>query len=59
MATDRDIAFPVLEREDIAALTARGTTRDVRAGEVLFDEGDRDFPFFVVMITTPFAPLDP
>lgn len=49
MATDRDIAFPVLEREDIAALTARGTTRDVRAGEVLFDEGDRDFPFFVVL----------
>lgn len=49
MATDKDIAFPVLEPRDIAALAGRGTTRDVRAGEVLFDEGDRGFPFFVVL----------
>jgi len=49
MATDKDIAFPVLRREDIDALAARGTTRDVRAGEILFEEGSRDFPFFVVL----------
>jgi thioredoxin reductase (NADPH) len=49
MATDKDIAFPVLRREDIDALAARGTARDVRAGEVLFEEGSRDFPFFVVL----------
>ena len=49
MATDKDIAFPVLPPHDIAALAARGTTRAVRAGEILFDEGDRGFPFFVVL----------
>jgi thioredoxin reductase (NADPH) len=49
MATDRDIAFPVLQPRDIAALTPRGTVRDVRAGEVLFAEWDRDIGFFVVL----------
>ena len=49
MATDKDIAFPVLESRDIVALGARGATRDIRAGEILFDEGDRGFPFFVVL----------
>src|SRR5919106_5151124 len=49
MATDQEIAFPVLDRQDIAALTARGSRRDVSAGEVLFAEGDRGFSFFVVL----------
>ena len=49
MATDREIAFPVLTPKDVKTLTARGTTRDVHAGEVLFAEGDREFPFFVVL----------
>ena len=49
MATDRDIAFPVLESRDIAALSRRGTPREVRSGEVLFAEGDRDIGFFLVL----------
>src|SRR5688572_17034730 len=49
MATDRDIAFPLLPPRDIDALSSRGTPRDVRAGEVLFAEGDRDIGFFVVL----------
>lgn len=49
MATDRDIAFPVLQPRDIAALSARGKARDVRGGEVLFAEWDRDVKFFVVL----------
>lgn len=49
MATDRDIAFPVLQPRDLAALSNRGTARDVRAGEVLFAEGDRNIGFFVVL----------
>jgi len=49
MASDHQVAFPVLSAKDLAALTARGHPRAVRAGEVLFAEGDRDFCFFVVL----------
>jgi thioredoxin reductase (NADPH) len=49
MATDRDIAFPVLPPRDIASLSGRGAPRAVRAGDVLFAEGDRDIGFFVVL----------
>jgi thioredoxin reductase (NADPH) len=49
MANDHEVAFPVLSAKDLAAVTARGHRRDVRAGEVLFAEGDRDFCFFVVV----------
>jgi thioredoxin reductase (NADPH) len=49
MASDRQIAFPVLSPQDIATLTRRGTLRDVRAGEVLFAEGDTNYHFFVVL----------
>jgi thioredoxin reductase (NADPH) len=49
MANDNEVAFPVLSAKDLAALTARGHPREVRAGEVLFAEGDRDFCFFVVV----------
>jgi thioredoxin reductase (NADPH) len=49
MAVEYDIAFPTLSDHDLAALTARGHPRQVRAGEVLFAEGDRNRPFFVVL----------
>ena len=49
MATDQQIAFPVLTPRDIEALTARGTVREVQAGELLFAEGDTRYPFFLVL----------
>jgi len=49
MANDLEVAFPTLSEADIAALTARGHRRAVRAGEVLFTAGDRSFCFFVVL----------
>jgi thioredoxin reductase (NADPH) len=49
MATDRDVAFPVLKPSDLAALSARGHPRQVKIGEVLFAEGDRNLSFFVVL----------
>ena len=49
MAVEHDIAFPTLSDHDLAALTARGHPRQVRAGEVLFAEGDRNRSFFVVL----------
>lgn len=49
MATERDIAFPVLTPRQLEQLTARGHYRAVRAGEVLFREGDRGLGFFVVL----------
>jgi thioredoxin reductase (NADPH) len=48
MANDHDVAFPILEARDLAALEARGRIRPIHAGEVLFAEGDRNFCFFVV-----------
>jgi len=49
MAIDNEVAFPTLDARDLAALTARGHPREVRAGEVLFAEGDRNRSFFVVL----------
>ena len=49
MANDSDVAFPILTPADIEALSARGTRRPVQAGEVLYQEGDRDHSFFVVL----------
>jgi thioredoxin reductase (NADPH) len=49
MSTDRDVAFPVLSAEDQAALTARGKTREMRAGEILWKEGDRNLCFNLVV----------
>jgi thioredoxin reductase (NADPH) len=48
-ANDNEVAFPTLSTKDLAALTARGHPRGVRAGEVLFAEGDRNRSFFVVL----------
>jgi thioredoxin reductase (NADPH) len=49
MAGDHEVAFPVLDAADLAALARRGHPRDVGAGEVLVAEGDREFSFFVVL----------
>lgn len=49
MATERDIAFPVLTPRQLEQLTARGHPRAVRAGEILFSQGDRGIAFFVVL----------
>jgi thioredoxin reductase (NADPH) len=49
MPSDHEVAFPVLAADDRTALAARSTSREVRAGEVLFAEGDRDFCCFVVL----------
>lgn len=49
MATDQDIAFPTLTASQVAMLTARAHPRVIRAGDILFAEGDRDFCFFVVL----------
>src|SRR4051794_29002764 len=46
---DLDVAFPVLSRADIAALSARGKPREVHAGDTLFTEGERNRSFFVVI----------
>ncbi len=49
MSSDHEVAFPTLTASDLAALSARGQTREVRAGEILFEEGDRNLSFFVVL----------
>jgi thioredoxin reductase (NADPH) len=49
MASEHDIAFPILTERQLVQLGARGRERPVRAGEILFREGDRDFGFFVVL----------
>lgn len=49
MPSDQEVAFPTLSARDLAALSARGQIRQVRAGEILFEEGDRDLSFFVVL----------
>ena len=49
MVSERDIAFPILTGAQIATLEARGRRRAVKAGDVLFTEGDRGYSFFVVI----------
>ena len=49
MPTDHDVAFPTLSEKDLAALEARGHRRAVRAGQSLFQAGDRNFCFYVVL----------
>jgi thioredoxin reductase (NADPH) len=49
MATDHEIAFPRLTRQQIDALRPRGQVRPLTAGDLLWQEGDRDFGFFVVL----------
>jgi thioredoxin reductase (NADPH) len=49
MPSDHEVAFPVLATQERTALVARGRSRKVHAGEVLFAEGDRDFCCFLVL----------
>ncbi|HEX2080428.1 MAG TPA: FAD-dependent oxidoreductase [Longimicrobium sp.] len=49
MRSDHDIAFPKLADAQVDALRPRGRVRRVGAGEVLWNEGDRGFNFFVVL----------
>ena len=44
-----DQAFPTLTAEHIERLKAHGRVRDVPAGEVLVQAGDRDVPFYIVL----------
>jgi thioredoxin reductase (NADPH) len=48
MPSEQEIAFPSLESSHLEALAKRGHRRSVRAGDVLFAEGDRNFCFYVV-----------
>ena len=49
MATDLDVAFPVLSGPDLDRLVARGHPRVVKEGDILFAPGDRNFCFYIVL----------
>ena len=49
MPSEQEIAFPILGSAHLEALSHRGHRRAVRAGDVLFTEGDRNFCFYVVV----------
>lgn len=44
-----EASFPTLSHEEIERLTPFGTRRGVAKGEVLFDQGDRNRSFLVVL----------
>ena len=45
----RTQAFPVLTEQQIARVSELGRFRDIRPGDVLFQPGDTDVPFFVLL----------
>jgi thioredoxin reductase (NADPH) len=45
----RGEAFPQLTAEQISRVRALSKVRTVKAGDILFDPGDRDVPFFVLL----------
>src|SRR5258707_7001508 len=49
MPSEHDIAFPRLSRAEIDALRPWGRVRPIVPGDVLFQEGDRGFSFYVVL----------
>jgi thioredoxin reductase (NADPH) len=49
MSAETELAFPVLTPAQIDSLRGFGHVRDVAAGEVLFQAGDRGFCFYVVL----------
>ena len=49
MPSEQEIAFPVLGDAELAALKRRGHPRAVRAGDILFAEGDSNFCFYVAV----------
>src|SRR5580765_6452409 len=49
MPSEHDIAFPRLSRIQIDALRPWGRVRPIVPGDVLFQEGDRGFSFYLVL----------
>ena len=49
MPSEHEIAFPRLSRPQIDALRRWGHVRPIAPGDVLFQEGDRGFSFYVVL----------
>src|ERR1700692_1012383 len=49
MPSERETAFPQLTDAQIDLLRPGSRVRDVKAGDVLFAEGDRGFSFYVVL----------
>ncbi len=49
MPSEQEIAFPVLGDAELSALKRRGHLRAVRAGDILFAEGDSNFCFYVLV----------
>src|SRR6476619_5903421 len=49
MPSEHDIAFPRLSRAQIDALRRWGHVRPIAPGDVLFQEGDRGFSFYVIL----------
>ena len=49
MASEHEAAFPRLSQAQIDALRPWGHVRPITLGEVLFQEGDRGFSFYVVL----------
>ena len=49
LADVRGEAFPVLTAEQINRVRPLSKVRQVKAGEILFEPGDSDVPFFVLL----------
>jgi thioredoxin reductase (NADPH) len=49
MPSEHDVAFPRLSGAQVDALRPWGRVRPIAPGEVLFQEGDRGFSFYVVL----------
>ena len=49
MSAEHELAFPTLTSAQMEGLRRFGTERRVTEGEVLFQEGDRGFCFYVVL----------
>src|SRR3984893_14567724 len=45
----RDEAFPVLTAEQISRIRPLSKVRNVKVGDILFEPGDSDVPFFVLL----------
>jgi thioredoxin reductase (NADPH) len=46
---DRALAFPILTAAQVERIRSAGRVREVEAGEVLFEPGDINVPFFVLL----------
>lgn len=48
-SVNEDVAFPVLSDEQIERLKEYGEIRPIRRGELLFEEGDETYDFYVIL----------